>query len=392
VEQVPEFVRAVGKAFHDDPRPEDVAVWGGPLEPERTLAAFDGERIVATAAIQTRELTVPGGPIPAAAVTSVGVHADHRRRGLLTELMRRQLHGLHESGGEAVAILWASEAPIYGRFGYGIASGAAELRVRTPRARLREPPSDRPRLLELDEARAAIEPIYEAVRPHRVGLLSRRDPVWDGRFADKEHKREGAGVLRAAVLDGRGYALYAVAHRWTDGQSDHEVRVRELVAVDREATAALWRYLLELDLTHELLWELAPADDPLPHMLEDQRAVAARVLDGVYVRVVDVRRALAQRAYTTPFETVLEVRDEFCPWNAGAWRLSWDGERAACERVSAPADLALGASELGAVYLGGTTLAALAAAGRVQELRDGAVGAASVGFRGVSEPWTPETF
>jgi predicted acetyltransferase len=392
-DRLPDFVRAVGKAFHDDPRPEDVAVWAAVAEPERTLAVFDGDRIVATAGIQTRELTVPGGPVPVAAVTAVGVHADHRRRGLLTELMSRQLHGLHESGGEALAILWASEAPIYGRFGYGVASAAGYLRVSTPRARLRAAPSERPRLLEIDEARAAMAPVYEAVWRERVGMLSRGDAVWGARLADKEHKRAGAGPLRAAVLDGRGYALYAVAHRWADGQANHEVRVRELVALDRDAHAALWRYLLELDLTRELTWELAPADEPLAHMLEDARAVRVPASDGVYARLVDVPRALADRSYTVPFATVLAVEDAFCPWNTGTWRLSFDGERAACEPADrAAADLALGATELGAVHLGGTTLAALAAAGRVRELRAGALAEASVAFRGVREPWTPETF
>ena len=391
-EEIESFVLAVGKAFHDRPRDEDVALWGAKTEPERSLAVFDGDRIVATAGIETRELTVPGGPVPAAGVTSVGVHADHRRRGLLTELMRRQLHGLRESGGEAVAILWASEATIYGRFGYGAASVSAELRVRTPQTRLREPPEERPRLLELDEARAAVVGIHERARRERLGLLSRRDVIWDGRLADMEHRRNGAGPLRAAVLDDRGYALYAVAHRWADGQPNHQVRVRELVAADPEAHAALWRFLLELDLTREVVWDLAPVDDPLPHMLENARAVTVHGFDGLYARVVDVPRALIQRAYAAPFETLLQVEDAFCRWNSGTWRLTWDGERADCEPATGPADLALGAAELGAVYLGGTTLAALAGAGRVRELRPGAVARASVAFRGVNEPWTPEIF
>ena len=139
-------------------------------------------------------------------------------------------------------------------------------------------------------------------------------------------------------------------------------------------------------------WELAPVDEPLPHMLTDERAVTARVGDALYVRLVDIPHALAARSYSAPFDVVLEVADDVLPGNAGRYRLAWDGDGATCEPATAAADLELSVAELGAAYLGGLTLDVLARAGRVRERTPGALAAASAGFRGVAEPWCPETF
>jgi len=150
--------------------------------------------------------------------------------------------------------------------------------------------------------------------------------------------------------------------------------------------------VLELDLVRRASWMLAPADEPLPHMVDNARAVGSRFIDGVWVRLVDVPRALRERTYSAPFDVVLEVADEVCPWNAGRHRLSWDGQRAACEPTGAEPHLELSAAELGAAYLGGTTLESLARAGRLRARDAGALRAASVAFRGAAEPWCPEVF
>ena len=168
--------------------------------------------------------------------------------------------------------------------------------------------------------------------------------------------------------------------------------MRELVALTPEAGAALWGYVLGLDLVRTLNYHLAPSDDPLPHMLTNAQAVVARLGEALWVRIVDLPRALTERTYADPFEVVLEVADEICPWNAGRWALRWDGSAATCERSSAPAGLELTAVELGAVHLGGTTLHELALAGRVRELRPGALAPVSRAFRGDAAPWCPEVF
>jgi predicted acetyltransferase len=390
-DEVPAFVEATYSAFHNDVRPHHEQRWKNVLEPERTLVLRDRGRIVAGTGIFTRRLTIPGGEAPLAGVTLVGVRPTHRRRGLLTTLMKRQLADIHETGGEALAALWASEPVIYGRFGYGWASTAAQMTVYKRDARLRRT-SDRQ--VDLFPAADALEPmqrIFETVRPTVVGMLDREGPWWQDRLRDHEDDRDGAQSLRAAVA-GDAYALYAVKPRFDDDRPAGEVIVRELVAADDDSRAAVWGFLLGLDLTTKLTWEMAPADDPFPHMLGNAADVQAWVAPALWVRLVDVPRALSERSYAQPFEVVLEVADDVCPWNAGRWALRWDGSSATCAGTATPAGLELGAAELGAAYLGGTRLEQLARAGRVRELRSGALAAASRAFQGDHAPWCPEIF
>ena len=390
-DEIPDYVEAAYSAFHNEVSPHHHERWQKVLEPERTLVLRDGGRIVAGTGIFSRRLTVPGGETPVAGVTLVGVRPTHRRRGLLTRLMHRQLADVHEAGREAVAALWASEPVIYGRFGYGFATLAARLEVDQRRVALRRRPGARVQLLSPADALEAMRGVHAELRPHVPGMLDRDGPWWDDRLRDHETDRDGAQPLRAAVTDG-AYALYSVMPRFADDRPAGEVELREVVATTDEGRTAIWDFLLGLDLTTKLSWELAPSDDPLPHMVANAQDVAVKVGDALWVRLVDVGRALAARSYRRPFEVVLDVADEVCPWNAGRWALRWDGSTATCARTATPAALELGAAELGAGYLGGTTLDQLARGGRVRELRTGALAAASGAFQGERAPWCPEIF
>jgi predicted acetyltransferase len=390
-QEIPAFVENVFAAFHNDVSEHEMARWKRVLEPERTLALRDRGRIVAGTGIFSRRLTVPGGEVPMAGVTLVGVKPTHRRRGLLTALMRRQLADVHEEGREAVAALWASEGAIYGRFGYGMATTTGNLDVDKRDARLRSRPKLAVELMTPPDALEAMRALHDTIRPTWPGMLDRDGPWWDDRIDDPEEEREGAWPLRAAVVPD-AYALYSVKRSWADGRSTSEVIVREVVAVTPEAGAAIWGFLLGLDLTTRLLYWLAPADEPLQHMITEAYAVKMRIGDGLWVRLVDLPRALRERSYAEPFEVVLEVADDVCPWNAARWALRFDGTTATCGRTAVAADLELGVAELGAAHLGGTTLAVLARAGRVRELRDGALARASRAFRAERAPWCPEIF
>lgn len=398
------FLHAVGTAFHGGFHADDLAMFRSLFEPERSLAAFEDGRIVGTAGIYTRELTVPGAVMSVAAVTLVGVLATHRRRGVLTALMRRQLDDVRAAR-EPVAALWASEAAIYGRFGYGRAARHATLGLRIGGARLAPgvpTPGGRTLLLEATEAAERIAPLYDRVRRERVGHLDRTEAWWRRRTADPEHRRDGKGPLRAAVHEDEtgavdAYALYAVAPGWTDGPDNRAV-LRELVADGPEATAAMWAFVLGLDLVRTVEWDIAPPDEPYGELVSGPQDARVELGANLWIRLVDVPAALSARAYAAPLDVVLEVDDAFCPWNGRRYRLAVGAAgvgvagAATCERTDAPADVACSAANLGAAYLGGTPLAALHAIGRVRELTPGAVARATHAFGWTREPWCPEIF
>jgi predicted acetyltransferase len=393
------FLHTSEGAFHEDVHPEDLELFAELFEPERSLAAFDGDAMVATTGIFTRELTIPGGVLRIPGVTLVGVLPTHRRRGLLTQLMRRQLDDIHAAG-EPIAALWASEAAIYGRFGYGAAARHASVTLRTAGARLAHgvpAPDGRVVLVEPAASVDRIAPLYDRVRRERIGHLDRTGVWWKRRTRDSERFRNGYGALRAALhenADGAvdGYALYAVKSGWDDGP-DGRVRIRELVVDGPGAASAMWAFLLGLDLVRAVEWEIAPPDLPIAELVTSPQLPRLALGPNLWIRLVDVPAALAARMYAAPVDVVLDVEDAFCPWNVGRYRLAADGDgRATCERTDEPPDVALSATELGAAYLGGTRLTTLRMTGRVRELTPGALDRASVAFGAAREPWCPEIF
>jgi len=383
------WARMIADTYGMDRSEEELAHQRDATDLGRTLAAFDGGVPVAGVSIYRRMLTVPGGVLPVAGIASVGVAPTHRRRGILTSMMRAQLTELHEHRREPVAVLRPSEAGIYGRYGYGPATLGNQLRCDRRALRFR-PGTDfgegTIRLLPADQARPLLEKVYDQARTTTPGWPDRQAPHWAVRLADHPHRRGAATALRFAVhheSDGQatGYAVYR------HGGAD-DIHVVELAALSRQAYAALWRFLAGIDLVTWIDYEGAP-DEALPHLLADPLAVRSAPVDRLWLRLVDLDRALTGRSYGLPFDLVLDVRDDFCPWNTGHHRLRSDGETATCEPTTGPADLRLTPAELGAAFLGGTTLTTLAAAGHVEELRPGALPLASAAFCGDREPWYP---
>jgi predicted acetyltransferase len=386
-EEFDAFSTAVLSAFHEELTDDERKRYLKIHERERSLAWYDGDAIVGTSSLFTRTLTVPGAQVPVGAVTAVAVLPTHRRRGLLTGMMRRQLENIRDAG-EPVAALWASEGAIYGRFGFGVAAQTLELVARRPAARLRTPPATGTlRAGPAGEHVEAMRALFARVVPSRPGMLTRPGPWWDERLHDPESDREGATALRAVVGD-EGYALYAVKRKWDDDGPAAEVLIRVVVTTSPAGHAAIWAYLLDLDLTRTVTWHLAPSDDPLWLALADPRALRRSLWDALWLRIVDVPAALSARTYASDPDVVLEVRDEFCPWAAGRYELTAGG----CAPTAREPDLVLEAAALGAAYLGGTTLADLAAAGRVEERTPGSLARASAAFRGDVAPWCAEIF
>jgi predicted acetyltransferase len=380
------------------------------FEPDRSLAAFDpalgtGADPVGSAGAYTFQLSVPGGLVPTAGVSHVAVLPTHRRRGILRSLMRRQVTDI-AARGEPIAALWASEAVLYGRYGYGRATTTATFSFRRGEGALSPAapadPALRVRIAEPAAVVAELAKAYDTALHRQPGFWTRSDAWWDRFLGDPEEDSGGYSPLRCVIAEDdsgpRGFALYHTKGRWDENWflPDSKLDVSELIATDPAAGAALWRDLLSRDLLTEVTARLRPVDDPVLYQLLDPRRARPQIHDGLWVRIIDLPAALSRRRYSSPVDVVLEVSDEILPANAGRWRLRADGPDAdadaACGRTSQPADIALDIRELGAAYLGGTKLGVLAAAGLVTEPRPGTLRRLSTAMSWDPAPWCPRIF
>jgi predicted acetyltransferase len=392
-EELAAAMNAIGHYFGTDYGTEDAERLAQWLEVGRMQAAWDGDRCVGGAGAFSFRMATPGGDVPCAGVTVVGVLPTHRRRGVLTGMMRALVAQAQERG-EAAAYLFASEGTIYGRYGFGLASRMFEATLPIERTRFALPFEPRGTVRLVDEAEAVrlFPPVYEQVYAQRPGLF-RRDRAWweKRRLHDDPARRRGCPLQRALLeLDGApaGYALYKVEQSWDLGASSGKLTVIEAVAPTPEATRELWRWLLDFDWTSQVVADLLPLDHPLFLLLADPRRLRAKVNDGVWVRLVDVEAALNARTYRDGEPVVLEVEDAFLPENAGRYRLAPDG----AVRTDAEPDLRLDVSGLGSVYLGGFSFADLVRSSRAIELRPGAAGGADDLVRTEVAPWCAEIF
>ena len=361
------------------------------LPVSRALAAYDADQPVGLAGAYQFNLSIPGGELPCAGVTWVGVIPTHRRRGILRDLMSRQLEDVH-AWGEPIAALWASEAAIYGRFGYGQAAPSGQAKSDRARFALRAPASGSVRFVDADEALRIFPPVYERIRARRAGMLTRDERWWkEHRLADPESWRRGASkkFYAAVEVDGvvEGFAYYRMKDEWEDGFPKGEVRVIEALATSPEAEKALWSFLHGIDLVVRVSAPIFDLGSPLPLLVDDPRALGLRVGDGLWLRLIDVDAALRARSYRPGNSVVLEVRDELCAWNAGRYRVGDDAGR-----TEDTADLSLDVTDLASVYLGGFDFHRLAGAGLVEERVEGAVEAATLLFRTDLPPYCPEVF
>jgi predicted acetyltransferase len=379
------------------------------FEFDRSLAAFDGDAIVGTTAAYSFQLTVPGGLVGAGGVTFVSVLPSHRRRGILSAMMRHQLADI-AGRGEPVAALFASESVIYGRYGYGCASAQLTLTIRRGEGALNPAAaagtgmghsSVRLRAGQPAQLRTELAKIYDSAVPHRPGMMARDERWWQAVLADTEIRRRGMSPLKCLLAADeagpRGYALYRTQPDWDeDGLPFGSLSVRELIAADGAAMAALWGDLLTRDLIGEVVARQRPVDDPLLDMLADRRRARAYLTDGLWIRLADVPAALRSRRYACAADVVLEVIDELLPANAGRWRFQCpgpaDGTAVSCERTTAAADIVLPVAALGAGYLGGARLGALGTAGLVTERTKGALATLSAAMYSDPAPWCPSMF
>ena len=396
------FMSSSYSVFLQDRQQDEIELTRKLTDLDRMFGFHDGRRWVSTCGAFGKQVVLPGGVIaPVAAVNLVTVSPSHRRRGLLTAMMRHQLDDIRSRRTEAIAMLYASEALIYGRFGYGMASSDAVLSGQVRDLDFRPDVDLGDGEVTETDAQTLMEhapAVYDEAIAQLPGQTPRPGPWWDMWIHDSDERRKETGRIRFALhheSDGTasGFAIYRPKSQWGDtGQPASELHLQEVRATNPRAYARIWRYLLDMDLIRSVKYHGAAVDEPLRYLVANQRALQCAVGDGIHVRLVDVARALTLRRYTAPIDVVFEVTDEFCPWNTGRFRLRGSPDGAQCETTTAPADIGIDARDLGAIYLGGVSLAALVRAGLAVEFSAGSVHRAAIAFGWPVAPSVPDDF
>ena len=400
-DELADYVDTLSTPFFERPDPEKVA---GELRENwdlsRVRAAYEGGRMVGTFRSWASELTVPGGAlVSAAAIAGVSVLATHRRRGVLRRMIAAE-HAAMRERGDAVGMLYASEYPIYGRFGYGPATTTVTWTVSTratgtPRAAVDPGRMEivRPTPALRDEIRA----VFDAWRRRQPGEIRRRDYAWDYELGLRESAWDGRwkgflAVHRDAAGRMDGYVRYTAEEKWEERQPRSRVTVNDLHALDDDAYAAVWGFLASLDWVAHVSAERRSLSERLPWLLVNSRAaVPTEVGDALWVRLVDLPRALASRTYEREGSITIEVADADPEDGPRRVTLEAGPDGATCVPATGAPDLTLRASALGAAFLGGTSLR-LAAEGAVDEHRPGALRDADALFRTLDDPWCSTFF
>ncbi|HET6950320.1 MAG TPA: GNAT family N-acetyltransferase [Acidimicrobiales bacterium] len=395
------FLNVVRTAFVSGPASEgEVQVRRAQTDLERCLGAFDGGgRLCGAAHAFATPLTVPGGEVRAGAVSGVGVLPTHRREGHLTRMMRAQLADIADRG-ETVAALIAAEYPIYGRYGYGPATEAVNLRLDAAGATWRDEPVGRVELVDSEAFAKLVDELYDRVRravPGHIGWNTARWRIRAGvdAFDDGEDakRRDAAKVVwRDPAGEVGGAAMYSVDGAWDHNRPAGRLSTDALVAATAQADRELLRYLAAVDWVSEVHVGLRPVDHPAPLTLVDGRMAALTGRsDHVWLRVLDVPTALAARRYAAPGGLVVEVDDPL-RFAGGRFRLDGGPDGAECWPTTEAADLIVPVAALGAAYLGGVGWQRLADGGWVDEARPGALARAAAMFATPRAPWCAMTF
>ena len=356
-------------------------------ELDRTFGAFDGDQIVGTTTTRTSALTVPGGIAPLGFVDDVSVLPTHRRRGILTQMMRAQLDQIHERG-EPLSALTASESLIYERFGFGIASWADGWEIDRRHTAMKLPPSGGGRLTFVDPhtARSEWPILHKCISQDRVGMVHYNSAYWGVALWDSEWQRRRASEFFHVAYLRDGHISGMCTYRIRNSQ----VLVVFLLGEDAEVEAELWQFCFSIDLMSEIQAFARPLDDPLPWRLEDVRRLRRTRNDHMWLRLIDVEAALEARQYDSEGTVTLRVSDDFCAWNDGVYRLEAGPGGAVCVASEESPDLHLTVADLAAVYMGGESFSTLARAGRLRADDKSATTLADRMFRTERAPWFME--
>ncbi|MFU8841104.1 MAG: GNAT family N-acetyltransferase [Nitriliruptoraceae bacterium] len=393
-DDIVEFARAVNRHFFEGEEDDDVRPWIEAFETGyRAWWTRTPDLVAGNLGVIETEVSLPGGAhVPVAAITAVGVAQTMRRRGVMRELMLAALAEAVERG-EPVAGLFASEAAIYGRFGFGVASPHVGYRIDKSRAHFRDPVDVR--LVQATTPAAAREAwpeLHATMRATRGASVAKLAGLWDlSLLRDIPGWRGGASARRLVEVPGRGYASYRVKESFDGLLPNGSVRLLELVATDPEAETALWQHVLDVDLTTSVDVSFRPVDDTLPYLLTDPHALRTSESPPLYLRILDVPRVLTGRTYAASGTSVLELVDPL-GYAQGRWRLEVAPDGASCAPTDVEPDLVIPVESLPGIVHGGVRATTFLAARRLEERRDGAAAALDRLLAVDRAPWTTSEF
>ena len=358
------IVELDGASFGAQYTPDDIDDILLDIELDTMLVALDGARVVGASCEVPFRMTLPGGETDALGLTWVSVEMTHRRRGILRALMDTQLRAAAERG-TPMSILTASEASIYGRYGFGVATRTRKTVIDRRAARLISPPAEHGvTRMGTDEVRDLLPERYERWRRMTPGGLDRNDKRWKLQLLERAWSRQGRSEL-FHLVHADGYVSYRIARSGDALGHRNTCAIVDYVVCTPEAHAALWSILLGMDLVASIESNKIPLDDPLPHLLTDPRQVTTTALtDGLWARPIDITALLAARCYAVELDVVIGVRDP--QLGDAAYRLVGGPDGASCARVGAEPDVRCEVSALGAAVLGGVRVTELARAGSVR--------------------------
>lgn len=395
-EQVRDFIAVQSHAFGFDATDEQMERFQRVFEFDRARAAYDGTRMVGTVGSFSLEMTVPGNTMRCGGTTVVAVLPSHRRRGILRQMIDSHLDDVRDHE-EPIAGLWASDSAIYGRFGYGCAALGADITIERDHVEFhRLAPAQAPvRLVDADEAHRILPPFYDTARLDYPGFLARSEVWWQSRrFRDDPSSRDGATAYRYAVAEENGavtgFVQYRFHTKWADGHGKGTVKISELVGTTPESWAGLWSYILNHDLTSKIEAEVRPLSDPVFNLMAGIRRARGEVGDTLWIRIMDVPRALEGRHYSTAATPVIRVHD---PLDASTttWQIDLAPDGAQVTPSQAEAQVEMDIEDLSACFMGWSRFQDLARTGRVQGNTQ-ALRSLDAAFAWSPLPWCPEVF
>jgi predicted acetyltransferase len=377
----------------------DVDTELGSTQPDWTTCAFVDGSMAATMGVFPFTVRLNGEPVRMGGVTAVGTLPSYRRQGLLRQIMKQGLETMRERG-QAYAILWASMAAIYQRFGYGSATTRVDYKFDPRTAQLRDnrPTSGSVSLMTSEDAFPIIKQLYIQDATPRNMALHRSTVIWRVDTLRPRHKGDAmyTVVYRNEEGEPRGYLVYGT-HEATERSSpgpDQTLTVKDFVALDMEGYRALWQYILKHDLVGTVrIWACIAEDDPAPDLLLEPRMLQRSTMDGIWMRVVDVEAAVPQRPYGSRGELTFRIeQDDLCPWNNGSFLMETDGKTTAIRRTDRKPNLTMSINSLASLLAGHRSATRLARAGLISAIREPALDTADAIFRTNYLPHLPNNF